>query len=108
MKLELNSSNRAVLAVLVVAVLSIAFWMLLLGPKRDESSKLETHVVKLEASLAEHRAVVDTALEARKDYADDFRQLVVLGKAVPGDDDTASLLVQLNKIAKRTDIRFQL
>jgi len=108
MKLEMNATNRLVLAVLVVAALAVAFWMLLLGPKRDESSKLQVQITKLEASLAENREIVDTALEARESFADDYRQLVVLGKAVPGDDDTASLLVQLNKIAKRTDIRFQL
>ena len=108
MKLELNSSNRLILALLVVAALAVAFWILLLGPKRDESSKLETEVTTLEASLAESRTVVSTALEARKDFSDAYHQLVVLGKAVPDDDDTASLLVQLNKIAKRSKIRFQL
>ncbi|HEY5977209.1 MAG TPA: hypothetical protein VIT85_05085 [Solirubrobacterales bacterium] len=108
MKLELNARNRIVLVVLVVAALAVAFWMLLLGPKRDESKKLSTQVTSLEASLAESRAIVQTALEARKSFADDYRQLVVLGKAVPGDDDTASLFVQLNKIAKRTNIRFRL
>jgi Tfp pilus assembly protein PilO len=107
MKFELNSSNRLILAILAVVVLAVAFWMLLLAPKRDEASKLATEVSKLETSLSEHRAVVDTALEARKDFPTDYQQLVVLGKAVPKDDDTASLLVQLNKIANRTGVRFQ-
>jgi Tfp pilus assembly protein PilO len=108
MKLELNSSNRLILAILAVVALAVAFWMLLLGPKRDEASKLATDVARLEASLSEHQSVVDTALEARKDFPTDYQQLVVLGKAVPRDDDTASLLVQLNKIAHRTEVRFQL
>ena len=29
----------------------------------------------------------------------------MLGKAVPGDDDTASLLVQLNRIAERAEVQ---
>lgn len=108
MKLELNSRNRTVLAVLVVIGLALAFWMLLLGPKREESSELGLEVTKLEASLEESRSIVQTALDAREHFAQDYRQLVVLGKAVPGDDDTASLFVQLNKIAKRTGVRFRL
>jgi Tfp pilus assembly protein PilO len=108
MKLELNSSNRALIAVLVVVALAIAFWMLLLSPKRDEAAKLGGEVTQLEASLAEHTGIVQTALQARKDFPDTYRQLVVLGKAVPDEDDTASLLVQINKIAHRSKNRFQL
>jgi Tfp pilus assembly protein PilO len=108
MKLKLTSSNRLVLAILLVVGLAIAFWILLLGPKRDEASKLEAQITTLEGSLAQHRATVATALEARKAFPVDYQQLVVLGKAVPGDDDTASLLVQLNRIAKAAGVRFQI
>jgi Tfp pilus assembly protein PilO len=108
MKLELNAQNRLILAILVVLGVAIAFWMLLLAPKRQEASDLGKEVAKLELSLEESRAIVQTALDARKDFAHDYRQLVVLGKAVPGDDDTASLFVQLNQIAKRTGVRFRL
>lgn len=108
MKLELNPRNRLIVALLAVAVLAVAFWMLLLAPKRDESSKLDVKITKLEASLAESRTIVDAALDARTHFSDAYRELVVLGKAVPGDDDTASLFVQLNKIAKRSKVRLQL
>ena len=43
---------------------------------------------------------------ARRDFPVDYQQLVVLGKAVPADDETASLLVQLNTIANRAGVRF--
>lgn len=107
MKLQLSSSNRLVVAMLGIAVIAVAFWMLLLAPKRDEASKLEKQVVTLEGSLAQHQAEVDTALEARKGFPENYQQLVVLGKAVPGDDDTASLLVQLNRIADNAGVRFR-
>jgi Tfp pilus assembly protein PilO len=105
--MKLSSSNRLIVAMLGIAVLAVAFWMLLLAPKRDEASKLEKQVVKLEASLAEHQAAVDAALAARKGFPEEYQQLVVLGKAVPSDDDTASLLVQLNHISDRAGVRFQ-
>jgi Tfp pilus assembly protein PilO len=107
MKLELSSSNRLIVVMLAVAVLAVAFWMLLLAPKRDEASKLEKQVATLEASLAQHQAEVAAALEARKGFPEEYQQLVVLGKAVPSDDDTASLLVQLTHISDRAGVRFQ-
>ena len=75
--------------------------MLALSPKRDEAAKLAPRSKKLEASLAQHQAEVEVAEEARKEFPVDYQQLVVLGKAVPGDDETASLLVQLNRIAEK-------
>lgn len=105
--MKLSSTNRAIVAMLAVAVLAIAFWMLLLGPKREEASKLGAQVEKLQASLSQHRAEAATALEAREEFPVAYQHLVVLGKAVPGDDDTASLLVQLNRIANGADVTFR-
>jgi Tfp pilus assembly protein PilO len=92
---------------LVVAVLAIAFWMVLLSPKRGEVTKLEGQVTSLESSLAQHRSEAEAAELARRSFAEDYRRLVLLGKAVPGGDETASLLVQLNKIADRAKVRFE-
>jgi Tfp pilus assembly protein PilO len=104
--MTMSSNNRLVVAVLAVAVLAGAFWMLALSPKREEAKELGAEVERLEASLAQHKAEVAQAEAARDDFPAAYRQLVVLGKAVPGDDDTASLLVQLNAIAERADVRF--
>ena len=106
MKLEMTKTNRAVIAMLVATVLGAAFWILALSPKRDEEKKLGTEIASLEASLAQHQAEIAEALEAKDEFPENYEQLVVLGKAVPGDDDTASLLVQLNRIATRAGVRF--
>jgi Tfp pilus assembly protein PilO len=103
----MTSTNRVIVFALAVVVLAVAFWMLLLGPKRDEASKLDVKVEKVEESLAQHRAEVAQAVEARQEFAADYQQLVVLGKAVPGDDDTASLLVQVNRIADDAGVSFR-
>jgi Tfp pilus assembly protein PilO len=102
----MTPTNRLIAAMLVIAVLGAAFWMLALSPKRDEVAQLDKQVSKAEASLSQHRAEVAQGLEAREEFASDYQQLVVLGKAVPGDDDTASLLVELNRIAKRAKVKF--
>ncbi|HEX5984858.1 MAG TPA: hypothetical protein VFY69_11685 [Solirubrobacterales bacterium] len=107
MKLDSASSRVLVAAMVGIAVLSAAFWMLLLSPKREEASKLGKQVEKLETSLAAHEAEVDQALQAREEFPRNYEQLVVLGKAVPADDDTASLLIQLNRIANSADVNFR-
>jgi Tfp pilus assembly protein PilO len=106
MKVEMNPKNRAILAVLVVGALAAAVWIMLLAPKRDEAKKLGKQIDAVEASLTTHRAEVADAEAAREEFSDAYQQLVVLGKAVPADDDTASLLVQLNRVAERAHVRF--
>jgi hypothetical protein len=106
MQLKMTSTNRTILAVVIVITLSIAFWILVLGPKRDEADKVGLKVEKAESSLAQHQAEATEGQEARANFSDNYQQLVVLGKAVPGDDDSASLLVQLNQIGDRSKSKF--
>lgn len=102
MKLQMNANNRVIVAVAVLAALAIAFWMLALSPKRDEAKELDARVTQLKSSLAQHQAEVAEGEAARTEFSAEYQKLVVVGKAVPGDDELASLLVQLNRIADRT------
>lgn len=103
----MSANNRIIVAMLAVAALAIAFWMLLLSPKRDEVKKLDRQVAAQEESLSVHQAEVQRGREAEKAFPQEYQQLVVLGKAAPAEDDTASLLVQLNQIAGNAHVRFQ-
>jgi Tfp pilus assembly protein PilO len=107
MKLEMNSTNRLIAAMLAVVVLAVAFWMMLLSPKRDEVKKLDAQVERVETSLAQHEAEIAEGEEAREEFPIEYERLVVLGKAVPGDDDVASLLVQLTGIARHAEGTFR-
>ncbi len=107
MKQKLSGTNGIIVAMVGVVLLAVAFWMVLLSPKREEADKLGAEVEQLQSSLATHEAEADQAEEARKEFPVNYEQLVVLGKAVPGDDDTASLLVQLNRIAEGADVTFR-
>jgi Tfp pilus assembly protein PilO len=103
---RLSSSNATVVGVLAVVVFAVSFYMLALSPKREEASKLEAQVEQVKGTLAQHRSEIATAEEARADFPAEYQRLVVLGKAVPGDDDTASLFVQVNHIADHAKVRF--
>jgi Tfp pilus assembly protein PilO len=92
---------------LAVAVLAAAFWILALGPKRQEASDLGKEVEQQQASLAQAQSAASEALAAREEFPHDYRQLVLLGKAVPGSDDTASLLVEVSHVAEQSGVRFQ-
>src|SRR3954447_12401974 len=107
MKLEIKSSNGIIVAMLVIVVGAIAFWMLGVSPKREEAAKLDKQASKLEAELVTNEEEVLRGEEARREFPIDYQKLVVLGKAVPGDDDTGSLLVQINRIAKRNKLEFR-
>jgi Tfp pilus assembly protein PilO len=102
-----SANNRLIVAMIAVAALAGAFWMLVLSPKRQEVSKLSNQVSQSRESLRQHRAEVAIAVQARREFPVDYQQLVVLGKAVPGDDDTPSLLIQVNRIAGSAKVRFQ-
>lgn len=102
----MSSSNRLVVSILVVAALAIGFWVLALSPKRDEADELAGQVEQLRVSLAEAQSKATEAAAARRDFPADYRQLVVLGKAVPASDNTSSLLVELSHVATRAKLKF--
>jgi Tfp pilus assembly protein PilO len=107
MKLDSKSTNGMIVAMLLIVAAGIGFWVLGVSPKREEAAKLDKQVTKLEAELTLHEEEVLQGEQARSEFPADYEKLVALGKAVPGDDDTASLLVQINRIADRNDIEFR-
>ena len=94
------------LSVAVVGMIG-AFWLLVISPKRDEAATLKQDIDGLQSSLEQAQQAAAAGEQARKDYAVNYRRLVVLGKAVPADGDQAGLLVQLQRLADRAGIGFQ-
>jgi hypothetical protein len=103
----MSASNRVIFAMIAVVALAIAFWVLLLSPKKSEISKLDNEVSQQQAALSLHQEEVQRGREAERAFPQEYQQLVVLGTAAPAEDETASLLVQLNRIAGDARVRFQ-
>jgi hypothetical protein len=98
--------NRIVLTVLPLTAAAVAFWLLAVAPKRQEASDIERDVADLQAQVDEQEELAQGAEAAREDFPRAYRRVVVLGKAAPEDDDTSSLLVQLNRVADRAGVEF--
>jgi hypothetical protein len=88
-------------------VVFAAYWFLLLTPKRDEAAKLDETLTQAQADRDAAVSQAGQATAARADFAQDYAALVRLGKAIPSSVDMPSLLVQLDRAAAGTDIRFQ-
>jgi Tfp pilus assembly protein PilO len=101
------ASNRTIVAILLFVALAVAFWMLLISPKRKEADEVAEQVTQLETTLTQSRSAVAAGEQAQKEFPRDYQQLVVLGKAVPAGDESSSLLVQLNHIADHAGVTFE-
>ncbi len=84
-----------------------AFWFLALAPKRDEIAKLDKKISAKKTALASAEQTLGGYEAARKNYSGNYATVVRLGKAVPDDDDSRSLLVQLDSAAQGTGVDFR-
>jgi hypothetical protein len=103
----MKSSDRTILMGLAVVGLIAAFWFLLLSPKREQASELETQVSDLQAEVEQSELDATEGEQAKDGFEGNYRRLVSLGKAVPKDAETSSLLVQLEALSNRSDVSFR-
>jgi Tfp pilus assembly protein PilO len=97
---------RIVLAAVIAVVAVGGYWKLALAPKRAEAADLHTQIASAEAQVAQTQGTIAAYQDAKAAYKDNYATVVRLGKAVPADDDTRSLVVQLDTAAKRSGIDF--
>lgn len=103
----MKRNDQMILAGVVAVGLAVAFYLLVISPKRNEASELQSQADQLHASLSQAQQDVAAGEEAQKGFRIDYRRLVVLGKAVPADGEQGSLLVQLQQLADRSGVSFQ-
>ena len=102
----MRGADRTILAGLAIAGLIAVFWFMVLSPKREEASELSDDVAALQDSVAAQEQLVAQGRQAQEEFDSNYQRLVVLGKAVPEDEDTSSLFVQLQKIADQAHVDF--
>jgi hypothetical protein len=104
--MTLTDRDRKILIAIVPVVVLVAYWFLLLAPKREEASSAKEDLSTQQQRLETARAAEDTAQGAKQDFDASYAQVVRLGKAIPSTVDMPSLLVQLDAAAAGTGIHF--
>jgi Tfp pilus assembly protein PilO len=103
----MKGSDKAVVLGVVMAVVLGAFYFMVLSPKREKASSLGDEVTALKGQVATQQQAAQFGEQARQEFPAFYGRLVVMGKAVPDQADSASLLVQLSSLAHRTDVQFR-
>ncbi len=103
----MKASDRSVVIGVALLGLLAAFWFLALSPKRAELADADAKVDDLQVQLADAEALAASGEQAKAGYRGNYHRLVVLGKAVPSEDDTSSLLVEVDDLAQRSGIEFE-
>jgi len=102
-----TARDRTVALVVAAVALLGAFWFLALSPKRKDAADLGAKITAAQQRLDTARQSVATATAAQKRYDIDYSAIAKLGKAVPADDDVASLVYQLNHVSQDAHIDFR-
>jgi hypothetical protein len=102
----ISDRDRRILLILIPIVVLIAYWFLILSPKRDELKTARDDQQAAEAARDQAVAQAAQLEKARQTFAADYAAVVRLGKAIPDTVDSPSLLVQLDRASKGTHIDF--
>lgn len=103
----MTARDRIVLMVVAAVALVAGSWMLVIQPKRQQATKLETQVQTLQTQLSTARGQINSGLAARAAFAGDYTQLARLGEALPQDDNVPSLIYQIQNAASAARVDFR-
>lgn len=103
----MSAQNRIVVAIVALVAVTAGFWFVLLAPKRADISAADGQIALAESRRDAATASAAQAAQARASYVRDYETVARLGKAVPADDDIASLVYQLESIARADNIDFR-
>jgi Tfp pilus assembly protein PilO len=102
------TSRDRIAAIAVGSVVLLAvFWFFMLGPKRKDADALSAKITQAQTRLDTARQVSTAAQSARTRYDEDYAAVAKLGKAVPADDDVASLIYQIDHASRGSHIDFR-
>jgi Pilus assembly protein, PilO len=102
----LTDRDRKILIAIVPVLVLVAYWFLLLAPKREDASTAGDELAVQQERVDTARANLQTAEGAQQSFQTSYAQVVRLGKAIPSTVDMPSLLVQLDAAAAGTGITF--
>jgi len=102
-----SARDRIVVAVLAGVVALAAFWFLGLAPKRKQIAAADGQIAAQQERLQKAQAVLAGAQQAKQAYPANSAEVARLGTAVPADDNVASLVYELQGVARGAKIAFR-
>jgi Tfp pilus assembly protein PilO len=102
----MTARDRTLLTAVAFIATLAAFWFLAIKPKRAEIGVLDGQIATQTQRLQTAQTTVATGVAAKAGYPRDYATVTELGKALPADDDLASLLYQLDAASHGTHIDF--
>ncbi len=103
----MTKRDRIVISVILSVGVLAAMWFIALGPKRSESSKLDAKITLQQGRLVAAQQGTDQARNAKARYESDYAAVARLGQAVPADENTPSLVYELDTAANRAQVDFR-
>jgi hypothetical protein len=104
--MSMTDRDRKILLALIPLVVIGAYWFLLLSPKREESAKVKEELQQAETVRDAAQQKASQLATAKRSYSADYATIIRLGKSIPTSVDMPSLLVQLDRAARGTGIKF--
>jgi hypothetical protein len=104
--MSMTGRDRKIVLALIPLLAVLAYWFLLLAPKRDEASKLGDQLSSVERKRDDAVSSAASLEQAAQSFPSQYASVVRLGKAIPDELDMPALLLQLNKAARGTGIGF--
>jgi Tfp pilus assembly protein PilO len=104
--MTLTDRDRKILLALIPLVFIVGYWFLLLAPKREEASKVRDELTQAQAVRDTAQQKASQLAGAKRSFAADYATVIRLGKSIPTSVDMPSLLVQLDRAARGTGIKF--
>lgn len=103
----MSNRDRILVGVLASVVAVAGFWFLALKPKRADATAAQARAEAAQTQLQAATTALATATTAKAGFENDYATIAKLGKAVPDDDDSASLVFQIETAARKAGIDFR-
>lgn len=103
----MTNRDRILIGAMACLVAVAGFWFLALKPKRAAATAAVARVADAQTKLNTANDALASATSARASFQTDYATAARLGKAVPDDDDAASLVFQLETAARKAGLDFR-
>jgi Tfp pilus assembly protein PilO len=103
---SITSRDRKILLALVPLALIAAYWFLVLSPKREEATRIQDQLTQAQSERDTAVQKAASLAAAKRSFGTDYATVIYLGKSIPSSVDMPSLLVQLDRAARGTGIKF--